>query len=383
MHSTSQDNSDTNLIDMISSYQKNIQSCTGAERVLAYTAWSLLKEGYYSPDELIDLSLSHNFTLDNPIAKIRRGTQIGENVIIRNGTVIEGERVSIGAGTILDNAQISGNDLKIGPKNFVSGAFLRPGNITIGSGNEIYGIFGDNNGTLTIGNQNKIDCVNIHNPGKQHITIGNHNELHQGLSISCPFPQGNIRIGNYNSLGRDGGGVISSTYRFNRKWWGDVLIGSHVETTRGAEILGFSLLGWPLSKQDEKTAQYLFVHGSIPEIITFFAKLRDQDIESLPQGKIVSLFGVVKAKMCCLAQNVKVKDGTRIQRSFLKNIFATERCKIYFTVVDSPSLLQVTVQDRAMEHLVITQPIDWTQLPVEEQSDGYRKEDTDFYASQT
>jgi hypothetical protein len=382
MNTASQKNTDTNLEEMIKRCRAEIDSVKGAARVQAYTTWSLLKEGYYSPDELIDLSLRDGFMLDNPLTKIRRGTQIGKDVIIRNGTVIEGERVSIGAATILDNAQIYGSDIRIGQRNLVDGP-IRPRAIFCGDDNKIHGIMGNNEGTVTIGNHNMVDGVNIYNPGRQRIVIGDHNELHRGLSLNCVFSQGGIRIGHYNSLGRDGGGVISNAYRFNRKWWGDVLIGSHVETTRGAEILGFSLIGWPLSEQDEKLARHLFVNGPMSEVIAFFARLWEQDFEAYPQNKSVSLFGVVKAKMCCLAENVRVKDGTRIQSSFLENIFTSERCKIYFTVVEYPSLLQVPVQDRAMEHLTITQPLDWAKLPVEEQTDGYRQEDTDFYANQT
>lgn len=72
------------------------------------------------------------------------------------------------------------------------------------------------------------------------------------------------------------------------------------------------------------------------------------------------------------------------QSSFLKDIIIPERSKVYFTVVDHAltSPLQVSLQDRAIEKLVITDPIDWTQLPSEEQTDGYRKEDADFYMTQ-
>lgn len=366
------------LKERIEHFRAQIDNTSGAERVLAYTSWTLLKEGYYSPDELMDLSLHAGFTLDNPLSKIKRGTSIGKGAILRNGTVIEGEDISIGEGTILDNAQIHGNAIRIGEQNVVHGV-VQPGNMTIGASNNIYGILGSNDGTLVIGDHNTLSGVHIHNAGQRQIVIGNHNELHQGLSINCIFPQGNIRIGDYNSLGRDGGGVVSNAYRFNRRWWGDVLIGSHVETTRGAEILGFSLLGWPLSEQDEQVAQRLFVDGPISDVAAFFAKLWEQKLETHPRGKSISFFGIVKAKMCCLTENVRAKDGTRIQSSFLKNIFAPERCKIYFTRAESPTLLQILVQDRAMERLTLTQPVDWARLPVEEQTDGYRRSDASLY----
>ncbi len=377
-----QDSIATNVEQMIANYRTKIDTSNGAERMFAYTGWSLLKEGYYSPDELIDLSLQGNFTLDNPLAKIRRGTEIGAGVIIRNGTAIEGQRVKIGPDTILDNAQLAGDDVTIGANNFLSGSIL-PGCLSLGVGNEVRGMAGTNNGTLTIGNYNKMNEIIVTNQQKRQIVIGNYNELHRGLSINCVFPQGDIRIGNYNSLGRDGGGVVSTAFRFNRGWWGDVLIGSHVETTRGAEILGFTLMGWPLSVEDERRAQDLFLNGSVSQIAAFFQQLWKQDVESSPRPKSISLFGTVKAKMCCLTETVKVKDDTRIQRSFLKNFYVAERSKIYFTLVDSPTLLHVTIQDRAIEHLTITEPIDWTQLPMEDRTDGYRVEDALFYEDPT
>lgn len=377
-----QDRSTTMLEEMIANWRTKIDTLNGTERAFAYTSWSLLKEGYYSPDELIDLALQGNFTLDNPIAKIRRGTEIGERVVIRNGTVIEGQRIKIGTGTVLDNAQMYGNDNTIGENNFLSGAIL-PDHMSLGVSNEVRGIAGKNEGMLIIGNYNKINEISISNHTQRQIVIGDYNELHQGLSFNCVFPQGNIRIGNHNSLGRDGGGVISTAYRFNRGWWGDVLIGSHVETTRGAEILGFTLMGWPLSAEDEQVAQDLFPNGSISQIATFFQRLWQQEVKSTPQPKSISLFGTVKARLCCLTGTVKVKDDTRIQRSFLKNFYVAERSKIYFTLVNAPSLLYVTLQDRAIEHLTITEPIDWAKLPTEDLTDGYCEDDTLFYEEHT
>jgi len=365
---------------MIEAYRARINESTGAERAWAYTSWSLLKEGYYSPDELIDLSLQHGFTLDTPVAKIKRGTRIGRDVVVKNGTVIDGESVSVGAGTILDGAQISGSNVVIGQDNSVSGTVLLD-HLVLGSGNRIRDLAGDNEGQVAIGNHNVVDGVSIHNPGRQVVQIGNHNELHRGLSINCLFPCGRIRIGHYNSLGRDGGGVISTAYRFNKRWWGDVFIGSHVETTRGAEILGFSLLGWPLSAADEEKARNLFVNGPLTEVIRFFEKLWDQDLEARSGDNTISLFGVVKVKMSCLSGTVKVKDDTRIQSSFLRDIIIQERSKIYFAAISHTlsTPLRVNLQDRAIEHLTITGPLDWSGLPTEPQTDGYRKEDADFY----
>lgn len=366
------------LAERIAQLRAQIDRTSGAERVLAYTSWSLLQAHYYTPDELIDLALQAEFSLDSPLSKIKRGTVIGRGAIIRNGTVIAGEDVRIGEGTTLDNAQIYGNSVHLGERNRVSGV-IEPGHLTVGACNEISGLLGSNDGTLTIGNQNSIVGVRVHNPGGRRIMIGNHNALHQGLSINCTFPRGNIRIGDYNSLGRDGGGVISNAYRFTHQWWGDVLIGAHVETTRGAEILGFSLLGWPLSAHDEQAARRLFVDGPVSEVAAFCAGLWDQHLETRPGAPTISLFGVVKVKMSCLGEHVKAKDGTRIQHAFLQNIFTAERCKIYFTRAQSPTLLQAFVQDRALERLTLTQALDWGQLPVEERSDGYSQADSDFY----
>ncbi|HEY7833412.1 MAG TPA: hypothetical protein VIG30_07570 [Ktedonobacterales bacterium] len=368
---------------LIESSRAQVATATGAEQVLAYVTWSLVKEGYYSPNELIALSLREGFTLDDPYAKIRRGTRIEANAVIKNHSVIDADHVVIGAGTILDNAQLSGNNCTIGPNNTISGPLL-VANLTLGTGNEVRGLTGRSDGPLTIGDFNQITAVTIANPNGRSIVIGNHNELCAGLEIGCPFPHGDIRIGNYNSLGRAGGGVVSTAYRFTHKWWGDVLVGSHVETTRGAEILGFSMIGWPLAPQEEALAQRLFVHGPIADVRAFFAAVRDREVPNERGDVAISFFGVVKAKMCCLAGRVRAKDGTRIQSSFLKDVFATERNKVYFTMVSHalPNPLQVTLQDRAIERLVINGPIDWSALPTEEGSNGYRPEDAQFYANQ-
>jgi hypothetical protein len=366
---------------LVESSRSAMQTATGADQVLAFMTWTLVKEGYYSPNELIDLSLRGGFTLDNPYTKVRRGSRIGAGATIKNGSVIDGERVVIGPGSVLDNAQISGHDVVLGAHNTVSGSIL-PSNVTLGAGNEVRGLLGNNRGTVVVGDHNRIEGVTIDNPGGRRIAIGDHNELCPGLQINALFPRGDIRIGNHNSLGRAGGGVVSTAYRFTHKWWGDVLVGSHVETTRGAEILGFSMMGWPLSAQEEEWASQVFVHGPIPEVLALFAAVRDRAVPDQPGDVTISYFGVVKAKMCCLAGRVRVKDGSRVQSSFLKDVFMGERNKVYFTVVRhaQPAPLQVTLTDRAIENQVITGPIDWSRLPTEERSDGYRPEDARFYA---
>lgn len=365
---------------LLDSSLATIASSTGADRVLGYMTWSLVKEGYYSPDELIDLSLREHFTLDNPYSKIRRGTRIGAGAVIKNNTTIDGERVAVGARTVLTNALVSGNDIQLGADCLVSGP-IAPSNIVFGANNEIRGLLGTNNGSVVIGNHNKIEGVSMRNPGNSRITVGDHNELCPGLNINCPFTSGDITIGNYNALGRDGGGVISTAYRFTSNWWGDILIGSYVETTRGAEVLGFSMVGWPLTQQQENAAQHLLVHGPVSEVASLFSSVRTNELADSPADKRVSLFGVVKVKMCCLAGKIRAKDGTRIQSSYLKDIFIPERCKVYFTVAKSlaSSPLQVTVQSRAIENEIITSNLAWEQFPTEERSDGYRAADAAFY----
>lgn len=368
---------------MLDAYWSRIGVAKGGDRIWAYTSWALLKEGYYSPDELMDLSLQNGFIVDSPLTKIKRGTQIENGVIIKNGSIIDGENVVIGQNSVLDKAQITGANIKIGRENLISGMLL-PGNTVIGDKNTVRDIRGSNEGQMRIGNSNQIQEINVCNTGKQLIQIGNHNELHPGLNINCLFSQGKIIIGNYNSLGRDGGGVVSTAYRFNEDWWGDVLIGEHVETTRGAEVLGYSLLGWPLGKDDEQLAHDLFVNGPLQQVRSFFERVTDNPFDSKPGDKGVSLFGVVKVKMSCLLGTVKAKDATRIQCSFLRDIILQERNTVYFTVVnhDQPLPLRVRLPDRAMEKMTITNPQQLVDLPTEPQTDGYRQADQEFFESE-
>lgn len=360
-------------------YQRRIIKASGLERAWNFINWTFLEEGYYSPDELIDLSLHNKFFIDFPFCKIKRRTKIAQNVIITNNTTITGENVSIGKGTILDGVRITGSDIEIGEENVISG-LITPGNLKLGKGNVINGLFGENKGKIVIGNHNKMEEVRINNAGGQCITIGDFNELHRGLNINCMLSKGRIRIGHYNSLGRDGGGVISNAYWYNRRWWGDVLIGSHIETTRGAEILGFSLLGWPLSESQDKTAKHIFANGPVTAIITLFDELYKEDL-SVPPGqkdkKDIGLFGVVKVKMSCLLGTVKIKDNTIVQSSYLRDVIIQERCKIFFTTVNHnlPNFMEIPHQGRAIDRLYITEPMDWSELPHEPKSFGFREED--------
>ncbi len=362
-------------------FRDEIDNTSGADRLFAYTSWVMLKDGFYSPDELIDLSIQGGFVLDNPFTKIRRGTKIAKNVVIKNGTSIDGNDISIGFGTILDNARVIGSNISIGENNYISGK-ITVNNASLGNSNEVYGIQGQNNGELIIGNANQIFDIVITNPQAGVIRIGHHNELHKGLSVNCLFCKGNIYIGDHNSLGRDGGGVISTSYRFSHGWWGDVLIGSNVETTRGAEILGFSVIGWPLTKKEDEEAKELFQNGSISGVESFIQRILNHDSGDECDSKQISLYGVVKTKLCCLTGKVTLKDDTRIQRSYVRNFIIQERSKIYFCAInpEQDKTIKVTFQDRALERLTITQHIDWLHLPIEAQTDGYVDEDAQFYA---
>ena len=361
--------------------REQINSLTGFEKAWAFLNWSRASEGYLTPDELIEDSLQNGFMIDSPFMKIKKGTTIAKGAILKNGTYIDGDDVQIGSKSELDNAQIIGTNIQVGEGNQIRGV-ITPNNVTIGNNNKIYGLNGINQGTLSIGNHNIISEIKITNTTGQFIKIGNHNELHTGLSINCIFPKGRIVIGNHNSLGRDGGGVISNSYRYNYNWWGDVLIGNHVETTRGAEILGFSMLGWPLSDQDMQRAKKLFIEGPMDEIQSFFENQWEAHLpDEIDEKEKVSLFGVAKVKMCFLGGIVKISDDTRIQSSFVKNLALRERCKVYFTSVDHnlPKPIRIDGQDVCLEFLDIKGEMDTKNLPTEPKTNGYRRDDASFY----
>ncbi len=247
-------------IKEIRTLRERLSGLNKIDKIITYIEWSYSKNDYYSPSELIDLSLDNEFEIDTPFVKVKKGTIISKGVQIINNTVIDGINISIGNNTILDGAKIFGSNINIGENNLIKGRII-PSNIDVSTGNEIYDISGINNGRLSIGSQNKIYGINIHILGNKQVLIGNSNRLHKGLNINSSFDKGTIIIGHNNTLGKDGGGVITTAYRYNREWWGDVLIGSNVQTTRGAEILGFSMLGWNLGKSEEKILQdshYLF-----------------------------------------------------------------------------------------------------------------------------
>jgi serine acetyltransferase len=365
-----------------------VRTTEGAERVWAHRNHLLLKEGYYSSEELINRATSTGFKLYDPFTRIHRGTTLEKNVIIGDGTVIEGENVIISEGTRLNRAIILGSNVKIGPNNVVSGE-IQIDNLTTGNNNTIDSISGFNRGSLQLGSDNHIAGLQVGNAHDNRILIGNNNELWPGLSINIPFEHGQISIGHFNSLGRDGGGVISSSYRFGRRWYGPVCIGNHVQTTRGAEVLGFSLLGWPrdvlekdLSRNEEELMN-LFMQGNLAEISALFEDVSAYPLDALQnftdEKHSVSLFGTVKAKRCLITSAVTVKDDTRILCAYVRDVLIPERCNIFYSsIVPRDEQLYIDTQDRALKEIIIDEDQDWKSLPKNAKM-AYPESDADFY----
>lgn len=362
-----------------------------ADRIWAYRNQVLLDGGFYSSDELIDRALSVGFAVDDPFSSIRRGTEIEEGAVITGGSAITGEGVTVGAGTYLNQALVSGANVKLGKNNRVLGN-IEISNVTMEDGNTITGIAGKNDhGKVVIGYRNEIKDITISNYSAESILIGNKNEFWPGLSLNIPFSTGGIRIGHHNSLGRDGGGVISSSYRFGRGWAGPVVIGNHVETTRGAEVLGFSLLGVPLESVstacnlNESRLIDLFRNGSLKDVNEKFDVLLDLEAEECENeckgAAPVSLFGVVKIKRCLLAAPVKIKDDTRVQCSYLRDALIPERWEIYYSSIapNDGKVLHITVQGRALSKATVSATQQWEDLPRSAGSSRYPECDADFY----
>jgi len=372
------------MLKDLAQYRALIDNQTGAERLLAYITWSNLRDDYYSPDELIDLALRYDCKLDNPLMKIRRGTQITRGVEIKNGSVIEGTEIIIGEGTILDQARIAGSKVHIGKRNHISGNILI-GNLKVGDDNFVHGISGRNErGQVSVSNNNNIQDIIITNDGEEEIRIGDNNELRPGLNLSNPFPFGKIKIGNHNRLGDGGGGVISSSYRFARGWGGPVIIGSHVETTRGAEIGGLSLVGWSLTglqqiAGSEAVVQNLFANGDVSDVIEFLERFWDLNPDTEPAKKSVGLYGVVKLKRGCLVGRTRVRDDVHIRGAYLRNLEIRERCKIYFSVIASDQPIEIGVTDRAIEQQHIHTDQDWHTYPTTIAADIYPPGDYSFF----
>lgn len=363
-------------------------SLKGADRVWAHRNRMLQENGYYTSDELMDQADSIGFTIYDPFVRIKRSTKICTGVLIGEGCAVDGDNVVLGPETHLSNAVIRGSKVVLGSRNLISGD-IEVSNLIFGDDNVIAGISGENSGTVQIGNSNRIGRICIKNRVDGTITIGNENELHDRLNLNVPFEQGAIYIGYRNSLGRDGGGVISSSYRFGRGWGGPVVIGSLVESTRGAEILGFSVLGWPLVLLEElgypeEMLSNLFATCGLGNIEVWISNLLANGSSRLSEYtesmQPVSLFGVVKVKRCCLVGKVKIKDDTRIQCSYARDILIPERCNItYSQVIPSSHVLTLPSQDAILECRIVRKAADMEVLPSVSQVDEYPKEDNEYY----
>jgi NDP-sugar pyrophosphorylase family protein len=370
----------------MSDYLQLLQSTSGFERVWAYISWANQRDGYYTPDELIDLSLRNEFHLDNPLTRIRKGTKILKNAII-NGSVVEGENVIIGENTVLEQARIVGSNIEIGRSNLIRGNILID-NLAMNDFNKVKDLQGTSpKGKVSLGSHNIIDGLTINNGWDNPIRIGDSNLFHPGLTLNNPFSRGFIYIGNGNDLGNGGGGVISSSFRYARGWGGHVVIGSNVEMTRGAEIGGFSLVGCNM-----ETLQELgYSQGSL---ISTFSKAGPEDLldlleqvsqalsesPSMMEYKKVGLFGTVKTKRCCIIGSTRLRDDVRIQGSFLRNTEIRERCKVFYSAIYSnTSVINLNISDRAIEEQRITEEATWENYPTSLVTDDYLPVDYDFY----
>jgi hypothetical protein len=373
------------MTDELSKYLEQINSSVGAERIIAFIAWSNFKEGYYTPDELINLALENSFNLDNPLSKIRRGTQISVGTVIKNGSIIDGSGVVIGEGSVLDKAHITASDVVVGKNNLIRG-ILQVGHLKIGNENKIFGLTGNNpTGQVSIGDHNSIQDVIIENGGESSLVrISHYNNLQPGLTISNPFPNGRIKIGNYNRLGDGGGAVITSSYRFARGWGGAVVIGSHVEMTRGAELCGLCLAGWSPEEIEqiagsEAFVQKIFKDGQITDVIRLLERFWKVESSLESAKKNVGIYGVAKLKRTCLVGRARVRDDVRTRCAYLRNVEVRERCNIYYSVISPPEPIEISVNGRAVEGRSIFEDQDWKTYPTDLQQDSYPKEDYDYY----
>jgi hypothetical protein len=367
---------------------KEIKATQGANRVWAFRNRILEKNGYYTAEELIDKAEATGFMIYDPFVRIRRGTQIGTGVIISESCAVEGKGVVLGPETVLSHAVLRGSNIVFGQRNKIHGD-IDVSNLVFGEDNVIDGVRGENNGCVLIGRGNHIGHVRLDNRVGGTITIGDGNELHDRLSVNVPFEGGTIYIGHGNSLGRDGGGVISSSYRFGRGWGGAVAIGCRVESTRGAEILGFSALGWPLRLletlgQPEEVIASLFAAGDLHQIEVWMTRLLSDGPTSLSKymqdSERVSLFGIVKVKRSCLVGKVKIKDDTRVQCTYARDILIPERCSLnYSQVMPSAHILTLPSQDAVLECKTVRTAGDMEGLPGKSRVDEYPEEDNSYY----
>lgn len=378
-----------NLEKLREKYQNQLADTNQEKRFFAYRNLLLLDNNYYSSDELIDLATGHGIKIYDPFTRISRGTSIGAGTVIYEGSSIHGNKIKIGEGCVLNAAKIVGNNIKIGSKSIIN-RLIEIDNFNCGENNVIDSIQGENCGHFEIGSGNLIESISIENPFTNNILVGNNNLLASQLSLNIPFERGSIWIGNGNQLGRDGGGVISSSYRFGHKWNGHIVIGNGVETTRGAEILGFSILGFTESELVELSGASIdgiikiFTRSDIHELVQFIEKITSQKPSCFDKGissKTASIFGVAKVKRSCLCNRVRIKDDTRLNRAYLRDCEFQERCIIKETAIvpEKNEYLDVPMQNLYLEGQIISTKVDWGifQTPIE--SDEYPESDFRFF----
>ncbi len=322
---------------------------SGPEKAYAFDSIQMLEKGYFSPDEIMELSSKNNLVVDSHLVCVKRTAELGRNVTICN-SCIDGENVIIGDNSRISNARIYGNGICFGKNNKISGV-IQPSGLSVGKNNELMDIFGKNSGRICIGNNNSIHKVTLTNPHTS-ITIGNNNRLNPGLQLNSLFTKGKILIGNGNDLGRDGGGVISTAYWFSKGYWGHTIIGNNVETTRGCEILGFSLIGIPFEPDDET--------------IGFFLSGPSRKLEKYFESVFNYAFPV---KLSMLKSDVLLKDLCIIRNSYLKNISMSEQSRVFFSESRNDDLLYFMHPGIVMEKRKINK-IEKT-YPTKQETSGY------------
>lgn len=333
----------------------------------------LKANGYYSSDEIIKMAENTPFQIDDPFTKIKKGTVIRPNAKILCNTIVDGSEVVVGEESILSEAKISGNKIILGKRNTITGK-IEPDNIVFGDDNKISNINGFNKGnTIVIGNSNIFDNVKFaisghpsNNQNQTQIRIHDQNKFYSGTNLNIPFNEGRIWIGSKNELGRDGGGVISSSYRFDKKQDGILLIGSNVETTRGAELMGWSAIGFDKSlflkylNLSEQNFDGLFLNGNLIQLNDLFLKiifemeknayLAQDDTSNIKKIK-VGMFGVSKIRRCFLGGFVKFKDDNRTLCCVLENVDIAERNNIYYSTIKGnlDKIIKIKVQGKYIE----------------------------------
>jgi acyl-[acyl carrier protein]--UDP-N-acetylglucosamine O-acyltransferase len=330
----------------------------GLAPVLAHDR-NLAQAGFLTTSQLARKAALGGFTLTNIFdVRISPNSTIMSGVEIGGGVTIDG-KVRIGEGSILERCRISGNGIVIGSGNRFYDTSIGQNGVTIMNNNVFTGtkIFpqdGKNgNANLCIGSDNNFGRTNIHNETGEAIYIGDHNQFGDGAQIRS-MVAGWIHIGSYNSIGMDGGGVLSTAYNFGNKWCGPVYVGYGLATKRGAEVLGLGAYGVTSDMAIAALAQYgissetpyagqllsIFSQGMPADIERFLGYLRDLSVpaDQMPK-KTVLIVGATKPKASIILGMpeavTEVRDGTRIHHSVvMPGTNVGERCKIYFSTAE-------------------------------------------------